>query len=319
MLEIEHSSEKEKVQKLRKQLDDYETNLEKDRKQIEEERKRIAVEKTELESQFKIESERNEQFTKEFQKLKEELDVELEKKNGKKIQRKLEGLRAENEVLKEQVEKQDAILRQLHREKAIREKRAKRGDLNYEADTRRSSASTIKSFLSSDTNTVFLEDESTVVTYVAKSRRSSNIKVMGDNLEEIHDELEARQKVIEMQNSELEDLQNQLREAEDCSGVKPLQDEYLELKKQTEEVIAQSNREKEGLAMILEAKKEVAAQHAAEISRLKLEQTKKELKAAQKQEPPEEKGGLFGMLWGDTKDTRETTSDADVALSKLGL
>ncbi|KAL3933669.1 MAG: hypothetical protein SGBAC_010292, partial [Bacillariaceae sp.] len=295
LLSNEHDTEKDKVHKLRKQLDDYEANLDKERKEVEEERKRIATEKKELETQFKLESERNADLTKQSQVLKKELDVELDKKNANKLQRELEELRAENEVLQEQVEKQDTILRQLHREKAIREKRAKRKQL-YGGDQPRSSSATIQTFRSLGAGSVF-DDEATVVTYVAKSRRSSNMKVMEENLEEMTDELEARQKVIEMQVMELENLHKQLKESEDKSGIKPLRDEFLELQKQKEEVEKKADEEKAALALTLEAKQEAAAKLAAEISRLKLEHTKKELKATQEVEPPAENGGLFGMLW----------------------
>ncbi|KAL3939395.1 MAG: hypothetical protein SGBAC_005863, partial [Bacillariaceae sp.] len=87
--------------------------------------------------------------------------------------------------------------------------------------------------------------------------------------------------------------------------------------KQKEEVEKKADEEKAALALTLEAKQEAAAKLAAEISRLKLEHTKKELKATQEVEPPAENGGLFGMLWGDTP--KETVSDADMVLSKLGL
>mmetsp|Transcript_13285 Transcript_13285/g.31869 ORF Transcript_13285/g.31869 Transcript_13285/m.31869 type:complete len:720 (+) Transcript_13285:427-2586(+) len=317
MLNNEHDSEKVKVEKLRKQLDDYEANLEKERKEVEEERKRIATEKQELEKQHKYESERNAELTKQSQELKKDLDVELEKKNESKLQRELEELRAENEVLQELVEKHDTILRQLHREKAIREKREKRKQLYAGDQPRRSSNATVQTFRSSTAGTAVIDDEATVVTYVAKSRRTTNLKVMEENLEEMNDELEARQQVIEMQVMELESLQKQLREAEDKSGLKPLKDEFLELQKQREEIKQKTAEEKAELTQTLEEKKAIAATHAAEVSRLKLEQTQKELKAAQEVEPPAEKGGLFGMLWGDTP--KDETSDADVALSKLGL
>ncbi|CAJ1959483.1 unnamed protein product [Cylindrotheca closterium] len=316
MLNNEHDNEKDKVENLRKQLDEYEANLEKERKEVEEERKRIAAEKKELETQFKFESGRNEKLTKQTHDLKKELGEELEKKNEFKLQRELEELRAENEVLQEQVERHDSILRSLHREKAIREKREKRKQL-YGGNNPHSSGATVQTFRSSGTGTVQFDDEATIVTYVAKSRRSSNIKVMEENLEEMNDELEARQKVVEMQVMELENLQKQLKEAEDRSGLKPLKNEFLELQKQKEEILQKSEEEKAELTQTLEDKKELAAKHAAELSRLKLDQTKKELKAAQEVEPPAEKGGLFSMLWGDTP--KDEISDADVALSKLGL
>jgi len=313
----EWDNEKVKVQKLRKQLDDYAANLEKERNAVCEERTRSLDEKKELETQFKNETERNAELTRQFQVLNSELEEELEKKNEDKIQRYLEELRAYNEVLRYQVEQQDTTLRQLHREKVIRQKKSKRKEL-YGADnkSRHSSSATAQTVQSSDT-TIVLDDETTFATYVARSCRTSNMQIMQNNLTEMDDELHARRFIIEMQVMELENLQNELRESEDAKGIVPLKEEFVALQKKKEKVEEKSVQEKADLAKILEEKKAIAKTHAEEISKLKLEQTKKEMKTAQEEQPPAEQGGLFGMLWGDTP--TDEISDADILLSKLGL
>jgi DNA repair exonuclease SbcCD ATPase subunit len=317
-LRDERAAEKQRIKQLLTQLDVYEASLAEERKTVKVERARVTTEKEELESQLRQELEMNEALEKELREIEAELNPELQAERELVVQRQLEELRAENDVIQKQLATQDTTLRQLHREKAIRDKKEKQRESygGYQLRQEMRSSGTLS------TGSIILDDDMTVATYLTRSRSSTNMKMMQGDLAEMNDELGARHKIIEMQVTEMEQLRKELHDFEEANGIKPIKEKLRSLqdeKKALEENCTVENAE---LRKELEDKEQTATRYTAEISKLKLEQTKRELKSSKETEAAAEQtvaggGGIFGWFGGCGP--VDDADDADLALSKLGL
>lgn len=317
-LREERAAEKRRVKQLLKQLDDYETNLAEERKIVKEERARVSKEKAELESTLNVELEKNQALETQLREIEAELNCELQAEREAVIQRSLEELRAENDVIQKHLAQQDVTLRQLHREKAIREKKEKQRQsyqgFQFGGQEMKSSGTS----LSSGSMLFSVDDDATVATYITRSRSSTNIKMMQDDLDEMNGELQSRHKIIDVQVSELEQLRKDLRELEEKNGIKPLKEKLMSLEEQKKELEDKCSAENAELRQELDEKVKTATKFTAEISKLKLEQTKREMKKETQAEQPETGGGgLFG--WFTAAPPLDESNDAEVALTKLGL
>jgi DNA repair exonuclease SbcCD ATPase subunit len=318
-LRDERAAEKERIKQLLTQLDVYEASLAEERKTLKDERSRVTTEKAELESQLREELKMNEALEKELREIEAELNPESQAERELAVQRELEEFRAENDVIQKQIAKQDATLRQLHRDKAMRDKKEKERE-SYGDQQLRQEMKSSQGTLSSWSTT--LDDDMTVATYVTRSRTCTNMKIMQNDLSEINDELGARHKIIEMQVKEMEQLRKELRDFEEANGIKPVKERLRSLQDEKKVLEEKYNVENAELRKELEDKEQTATRYTAQISKLKLEQTKRELKSSKETEAAAEQteargGGIFGWFGGGAP--IDDADDADLALSKLGL
>eukprot|EP00980_Cylindrotheca_fusiformis_P013405 scaffold3416_cov120-Cylindrotheca_fusiformis.AAC.3 len=340
-LREERDLEKRRVKTLLQQLDDYEKNLAQERIAVKEQRARVSKEKKRLTTALHEELEKNQALERQLKEIEAELDNDALAQREAAIQRQIAELRAENDVIQSTISKQDATLRQLHREKAIREKKKKQrhhqayyshqGGLSRSGHTN-NDARSIGTASTGSATLLLLDDDdddddmTAVVTYLTRSRTSTtSAKMMRADLVAMNGELESRHQIIDMQVTELEQLREELRTYEEQHGILPLKEKLQSLQEEKKELEEKSTVENAELQRELEEKEGIASRYAEQISKLKLEETKKEMKRKSKEAAAEQAaetgggGGLFGWFGGGGVTPVEETNDAEIALSKLGL
>jgi hypothetical protein len=313
-LREERAKEKQRVKTLLHKLNEYESNLTVERKKVKEERIRVSEEKVNLEAQLKEELEKNAGLENQLRVIEEQLNSESQRQRDMVFEREGQELRAENDVLQQQLGKQDQILRHLHREKAQKEKEAKERQEKQEEDL-----------------DDLAQDDVTIATFVTRKRAGGSqisMVTMQNDLTDMSVLLNSRNEIIQGQLQELETLKAEILAFEEAHGIKPLKEKLKELNEEKRILEENCQTENNKLRKELSEKEKITAEYAKEISKVKLEMTQRELRsnrlneqiaAESSAEMSESQGGGFlGLLFGSGRPADET-SDADLALSKLGL